>query len=194
MIKMKKNHSNILFWTSLVCSYPWGCKESDTTERLNWLNILFLLFSHSVVPNSLETPMDYSLPGSSVHGILQARTLEWVATSFSRGSSDPGIKPMSPALQGDSLAVSHLGSPLKYYTWLKNHLIKIRLTATGELERWATGFQVGTVRKSWFEATADVCGVNIPSMISMTNLKLPSAEQLAQKTLEILTVSSNKLV
>ena len=33
--------------------------------------------------------MDCSLPGSSVHEILQARTLEWVATSFSRGSSRP---------------------------------------------------------------------------------------------------------
>ena len=33
--------------------------------------------------------MDYSLPGSSVHGILQARILEWVAISFSRGSSQP---------------------------------------------------------------------------------------------------------
>ena len=33
--------------------------------------------------------MDCSLPGSSVHGILQARTLEWVAISFSRGSSWP---------------------------------------------------------------------------------------------------------
>ena len=32
-------------------------------------------------------PMDYSLPGSSVHGIFQARTLEWVAIPFSRGSS-----------------------------------------------------------------------------------------------------------
>ena len=31
--------------------------------------------------------MDYSLPGSSVHGILQARVLEWVAISFCRGSS-----------------------------------------------------------------------------------------------------------
>jgi len=31
--------------------------------------------------------MDSSLPGSSVHGILQARILEWVAISFSRGSS-----------------------------------------------------------------------------------------------------------
>ena len=32
-------------------------------------------------------PTDYSLPGSFVHGILQARVLEWVAISFSRGSS-----------------------------------------------------------------------------------------------------------
>ena len=34
-------------------------------------------------------PIDYSLPGSSVHGIFQARVLEWVAISFSRGSSQP---------------------------------------------------------------------------------------------------------
>ena len=34
-------------------------------------------------------PMDYSLPGSSVHGFLQARILEWVAISFSRGSYQP---------------------------------------------------------------------------------------------------------
>ena len=32
-------------------------------------------------------PMDSSLPGSTVHGIFQARTLEWAAISFSRGSS-----------------------------------------------------------------------------------------------------------
>ena len=36
---------------------------------------------------TLCDPMDYSLPGSSVHGILQARILEWVAMSSSRGSS-----------------------------------------------------------------------------------------------------------
>ena len=34
-------------------------------------------------------PMDRRLPGSSVHGILQARVLEWVAISFCRGSSQP---------------------------------------------------------------------------------------------------------
>ena len=36
---------------------------------------------------TLCDPMDYSLPGSSVHGVLQARILEWVAMPSSRGSS-----------------------------------------------------------------------------------------------------------
>ena len=39
---------------------------------------------------TLCDPVDCSLPGSSVHGILQARILEWVTISFSRGSSRPG--------------------------------------------------------------------------------------------------------
>ena len=38
---------------------------------------------------TLCDPTDWSLPGSSVHGILQARTLEWVAMPSSRGSSQP---------------------------------------------------------------------------------------------------------
>ena len=45
---------------------------------------------------TLSDPMDYSLPGSSVHGILQAWILEWVAIPFSKGifptqRSNPGI-------------------------------------------------------------------------------------------------------
>ena len=42
----------------------------------------------SVMSDSLQ-PMDYSLPVSSVHGIFQARILEWGAVSYSRGSSQP---------------------------------------------------------------------------------------------------------
>ena len=38
---------------------------------------------------ALCNPMDYSLPGSSVHSIFQARILEWVAIPFSRASSRP---------------------------------------------------------------------------------------------------------
>ena len=46
-------------------------------------------WSSSVVSDSLRPRGLYSQPGSSVHGILQARILEWVAISFSRGSSRP---------------------------------------------------------------------------------------------------------
>ena len=42
-----------------------------------------------MLPGPLFDPMDCSPPGSSVHGISQARILEWVAISFSRGSSRP---------------------------------------------------------------------------------------------------------
>ena len=58
-----------------------------------------LLQSH---PNLCD-PMDCSLLGSSVHGISQARILEWVAISYSRDLPDPGTEPkslMSPALAG----------------------------------------------------------------------------------------------
>ena len=48
-------------------------------------------------------PIDCSLLGFSVHGILQARILKWVAISFSGNLPHPRIKPRSPALQSDSL-------------------------------------------------------------------------------------------
>ena len=60
---------------------------------------------------TLCDPMDCSLPGSSVHGISQARTLEWVAISFPGDLPDSWIKPESPALQVDSLPANHPGSP-----------------------------------------------------------------------------------
>jgi len=47
--------------------------------------------------------MDYSLPGSSVHGILQAKILEWVAMLFSGDIPDSWIKPAFLTLQVDSL-------------------------------------------------------------------------------------------
>ena len=57
-------------------------------------------------------PMDCCRPGSSVHGILQGRMLEWAAISFSRGSSQPRDRPGSPALQVDSLLSEPPGKPL----------------------------------------------------------------------------------
>ena len=59
---------------------------------------------------TLCDPMDCSSPGSSVHGISQARIVEWVAISSSRDLPNPGIKPVSPAspeLQVDSLLLNN---------------------------------------------------------------------------------------
>ena len=65
-------------------------------------------FSHAQLFATLWT---VSLPGSSVHGISQARLLEWVEISFSRGSSQPWIKARSPALQVDSIPSVPPGKP-----------------------------------------------------------------------------------
>ena len=56
---------------------------------------------------TLCDPMDYT-----VHGILQARILEWVAFPFSRGSSQPRDRTQSPVLQVDSLAAEPQGKPI----------------------------------------------------------------------------------
>ena len=76
--------------------------------RVTWrfLSITVLACEVSEVAQSCLTlcdPMDCSLPGSSVRGILQARILEWVAVSFSRWSSQPRIEPGCPTLQADAL-------------------------------------------------------------------------------------------
>ena len=57
-------------------------------------------------------PMDCSPPGSSVPGLSQARILKWVVFPCLGESSLPVIEPASPALQANSLLLSHQGSPL----------------------------------------------------------------------------------
>jgi len=59
--------------------------------------------------------MDCSPPGSSVHGILQARIPEWLAMPFFRDLPNPGIEPRSPALQVDSLPSEPPGKPVREY-------------------------------------------------------------------------------
>ena len=49
---------------------------------------------------TLGDPMDCSLPGSYVYGNLQARTLEWVAIPFSRGSSQPRDRTQVSSIAG----------------------------------------------------------------------------------------------
>ena len=60
---------------------------------------------------TLCDPMDYSLPGFSIHGIFQARVLEWVAISFFRGSSRPRDQTWVSLIVGRCFyCLSHQGS------------------------------------------------------------------------------------
>ena len=69
-----------------------------------WILGVSLCVNRSVVSESLRPPWTVARPDSSVHGILQARILEWVAMPSSRGIfPDPGIEPGSPASEADSV-------------------------------------------------------------------------------------------
>ena len=64
--------------------------------------------------------MDCSPPGCSVHGILPAGILLWVAMSFSRDLPHPGIEPGCPALQADSLPSGATREALQETLWLRD--------------------------------------------------------------------------
>ena len=64
-------------------------RTNDWCRHLEKCSSLLVLFSHPVMYDSLATPMDCGPPGFSVHGILQARILEWVAISSFKGSFQP---------------------------------------------------------------------------------------------------------
>ena len=75
--------------------HPWNFPGKNTSES----------YSHSVVSDYLQPHELYS-PWN-----FQARILEWVAIPFSKGFSNPGIKPRSPTLQADSLSAESQGKP-----------------------------------------------------------------------------------
>ena len=64
----------------------------------------FILHLVSVMSDHLW-PRDCSLPGSSIHGILQARTLEWEASPFSRGSSQPRDQTWVSCIAGEFFTI-----------------------------------------------------------------------------------------
>ena len=65
----------------------------------------------------IQLPLDCGLPGSSIHGILQARILEWITITFSRGSSQ--LQLGSPTLKADSLSAEPSGKATVCYSLLK---------------------------------------------------------------------------
>ena len=92
--RLSLSHAFSLF-QSLFCSY-------------GYTGPTYLIQSSSVTQShpTLWDPMDYSPPGSSVHGVLQARILECVAIPFSRGSSWPKDRTWVSCIAGRFFTVS----------------------------------------------------------------------------------------
>ena len=89
-----------------------------------------------MIQSSLCDPMDCSLLGSSVRGILQARILEWVSFPSLGDLLNPGIKPTSPALADRFFTTEPPGQPKNLYT--KFQTISIVLQ---HIYSWANGYK-----------------------------------------------------
>ena len=87
--------TNITNFPTVQCIFYQGITELILFCRLNVLCVCVA----QLCPNLWDL-IDYSLPSSSVHGILQARKLAWVAISYSRGSSQPRDRTQVSCLAG----------------------------------------------------------------------------------------------
>ena len=124
--------STRLWWASPnKVSSLWSLDTDAGNLYSNWITFLKLWLEHfesegeSEVAQPCPTlcdPMDCSLPGSSLHGILQARILEWVAISFSRGSSQPRDQTPASHIPGRRFNLwatrEHFSPPLSNSQWL----------------------------------------------------------------------------
>ena len=99
----------LLFWVPKSYSTLWDPRDRGPPGSLCPRNFPGKNTSEVKVTQSCPTlcnPMDYT-----VHGILQARILEWVAFPFSRELPNPGMEPRSPILQADSSPTESQGKP-----------------------------------------------------------------------------------
>ena len=100
-------------WCSEQPLSNWAAEIKSSLRKLTGCNcVCVALVVHllSCVP-LFHDSMDCSPPHSSVHGILQARILEWAAIPFSRGLPNPGIEPRPPALAGRFFTTELPGKP-----------------------------------------------------------------------------------
>ena len=108
--------------------------EPPVTPESNYLSMARILSSQVLVAQLCQTlcnTMDCSLPGYSVHGILQARVLEWVAIPFSRESSQLRGQTWISHIVSRFFTLSHQGSPLSSQSypilWLRIEIQRLPL-------------------------------------------------------------------
>ena len=104
---------------------------------------------------TLCDPMDYSLSGSSIHGIFQARLLQWVAISFSRGSSWPRDWTQVSCIVGRRFYhLSHQEVPHSSKVILKILQARLQQYMKHELPDVEAGFRKGRVTR---DQIANIC-------------------------------------
>ena len=94
------------YWSGLPLPPPRDLSDPGIKPVSPALQADSLPLSHLGCPINHYISTDYT-----VHGILQARILEWVAFPFSGDHPNPGIEPRSPTLQVGLYQLSHKGSP-----------------------------------------------------------------------------------
>ena len=124
--------------------HPWESPGKNTGVGCHFLLQCMKVKSESEVTQSCPTlcdPMDCSLPGSSIHGIFQARVLEWGAIAFSdiyiyiyqylRYADETTLKPESEELKSLLIKVKESEKVA-----LKLNIQKIKIMATGPITSW----------------------------------------------------------
>ena len=112
--------------TRLLC--PWDSPSKNTGVSCHFLLQCMKVKSQSEVSQScptLSNPMDCSLPGSSVHGIFQARILEYYYFLLQGIFLTQRLNPCLLHWQVDSSPMSHLGSPILYSSVCQLYLNKV---------------------------------------------------------------------
>ena len=105
------SHRDFIFQMEKFNPFQYGHKTKINTGK--WSEVAQLCLT-------LCNPMDCSLPGSSIHGIFQARILEWVAISFSRRSSWPRDWTQVSRIIGRRFTIWATREATCYGAWPKN--------------------------------------------------------------------------
>ena len=178
--------------------HPWDSPGKNTGVGCHFLLQCMKVESEREVTQScltLRDPMDCSLPGFSVHGILQARTLDWVAISFSKRNYR---KKESEVTQScltlcDPMDCSLPGSPIHGIFWARVlewvaisfsrvqrnkappsifYLSSIFFPIWGDKLLWGKTTLVSAFRKHWFENSLVVqwLGLSIPTAEGLSSI------------------------